>query len=134
MADQEFLGVGWSFPPRFEKSGKNGLVMSSGVQDINESLEILMTTTLGERVMQPGYGADLTKMLFEPLSGTLTTEIRDMLTRAITIQEPRVKIEKINLIPNHEEGLLNISIDYVLKAVNSRINYVYPFYLPDNQG
>ena len=47
-----FLGTGWSFPPEF--NNMTGTVeMVSNVDDINQSLQILLSTTLGERVMQP---------------------------------------------------------------------------------
>ena len=47
-----FLGRGWSFPPSFDHTtGQIRLV--EGIEDINQSLEILLSTSLGERVMQP---------------------------------------------------------------------------------
>ena len=51
--DITFLGTGWSFPPEFSKNEKR-VKMTSGEEDIKKSLEILLTTSLGERVMLPG--------------------------------------------------------------------------------
>ncbi|WP_255815952.1 hypothetical protein [Chryseobacterium sp. MA9] len=42
----DFLGTGWSFPPEFnETEGK--LAMTTDVEDINNSLKILLSTRPG---------------------------------------------------------------------------------------
>ena len=61
--EQSFLGTGWSFPPTFIKQNK-GVGTISDVEDINSSLHILLSTRLGERVMQPEYGCNLDMMLW----------------------------------------------------------------------
>ena len=63
MAEETFIGTGWAFPPRFD-ADTNKTVMAAGVEDINQSLHILFTTELGERVMQPNYGSAMKRMLF----------------------------------------------------------------------
>ena len=68
MADS-FLGTGWSFPPSFDKE-RGETEMLSDVEDIQSSLHILLTTRLGERVMQPTYGCNLDELVFEALSST----------------------------------------------------------------
>ena len=49
MEDQEksFLGVGWAFPPTFNKQ-RADVEMATENQDIKESLEIYFATRLGE--------------------------------------------------------------------------------------
>jgi phage baseplate assembly protein W len=126
--DIAFLGTGWSFPPEF-KRGTNETSMSSGEKDIEESLQVLLSTQLGERVMLPEYGCDLTELLFSPLDLTLKTFVSDLIRTAILYYEPRINVEKINIDPVNEiEGELLIEIDYVIRATNSRRNIVYPFY------
>ncbi len=61
--DQPFLGTGWSFPPAFTKGGAE-VEMVSGAEDIHQSLQILLSTRLGERVMQDEFGCDLHSVLF----------------------------------------------------------------------
>ena len=50
--EKTFLGTGWSFPPKFNKKSKR-VEMISDVKDIKSSLEILLSTRLGERIMVP---------------------------------------------------------------------------------
>lgn len=123
-----YVGSGWSFPPTFNKE-QQGVEMVVDEEDINHSLEILFTTTPGERFLHPLYGCDLKRFLFEPVNTTLLTSIREMLKTAILYYEPRINVLKIELNPLAEEGILEISIEYKIRTTNSRYNFVYPFNL-----
>ncbi|MDQ6969600.1 MAG: GPW/gp25 family protein [Mariprofundus sp.] len=126
-----FLGTGWGFPPSFSKATRS-VALISDEQDINSSLEILLSTSLGERVMQPSYGCDLKQLLFEPLNTSLKTYIKDLIKTAILYFEARIKLDNIILLDKQLEGLLEIKLEYTVRATNSRYNYVYPFYI--NEG
>jgi len=129
MVNEElFLGTGWSFPPHFD-TNTGRLVTTTGVVDINKSLEILLSTKLGERIMVPGYGCNLEELLFQPLDITLKTYIRDLIKTAILYHEPRIDVQKIDLDSTNElEGEILIVIDYIVRSTNSRANMVFPFY------
>jgi phage baseplate assembly protein W len=131
MSDTDFLGKGWSFPPAFNKSSKS-IDMLSDADDIKSSLEILLSTRVGERLMQPKFGCALDELSFEPLTTTMKTYIQDLVETAILYFEPRIDIDKIELIEENEQGLVLISIDYRIRTTNSRQNLVYPYYL--NEG
>ncbi|MCH2023707.1 MAG: GPW/gp25 family protein [Saprospiraceae bacterium] len=129
--NKSFLGSGWSFPPRFMES-TDGLEMSHDENDIAESIMVLLTTTPGERVMNPKYGCDLQSMVFSSMSATNKTRIQDMISTAILYFEPRVKIASIQIDSTDRlKGRLDISITYDIKGTNSRKNLVYPFYLSE---
>jgi len=129
--DLNFLGRGWSFPPTFQR-GLCGVEMLTGKADIESSLEILFSTAIGERVMQPRYGCNLDRLLFEPLNTTLQTYMKDLIETAIVFFEPRIILNHVKLEAIELEGLVNIEIDYTVAATNTRHNFVYPFYL--NEG
>lgn len=129
--NKDFLGTGWAFPPQFSRPGAS-VKMSSAEEDIKESLQILLTTRVGERLMRPTYGCDLHPYIFEPLNLTMQTYIRDLVETAILLHEPRVKLEKVTLEDNQNEGILIIGVDYRIRGTNTRNNFVYPFY--KNEG
>jgi phage baseplate assembly protein W len=129
--DNKFIGTGWGFPPTFKKE-QGGVVMTSGVKDIENSLRILLTTELKERVMQPKYGCNMQSLLFEPISLTLITMMKTMVKDAIVFYEPRIKLLDLVLEANTNEGIITIRISYEVRGTNSRYNYVYPFYI--NEG
>lgn len=132
MSNGSFLGTGWSFPPAFNKRlGK--VEMTSDEEDIQSSLHILLTTRLGERVMQPTYGCNLDELVFESLSATFSSYIRDLVKTAILFHEPRIKLNKVELDDSRDvEGVILIIVDYTVRTTNTRFNYVFPYY--KNEG
>ncbi|MGS2764498.1 GPW/gp25 family protein [Sinomicrobium sp. M5D2P9] len=123
-----FLGTGWSFPPQFNKAGKS-VTMTSNEEDIRKSLEILLSTKLGERIMQPKYGCNLEDLLFNPLNRTLKTYVTELINNAILYYEPRIDVEKTDITQGDDQkGELLILLDYKVRATNSRKNLVFPFY------
>lgn len=123
-----FLGRGWSFPPRFDRDGQ--LVMVEREADIAESLRILLATRSGERVMQPGYGTQLQRMVFEETSEHTLALIREMLRKAVMFYEPRVELESIDArIAPDDAARLELQLNYRVRSTNTRHNLVYPLYL-----
>jgi uncharacterized protein len=124
---KSFLGTGWSFPPQFSKTEKN-VKLISDEEDIRNSLEVLLATRVGERIMQPKYGCNLATMLFEPIDVALQTYIKDLVYTAIFYFEPRIRPDDVTLSTMEEEGTILIEVQYTIRATNTRHNLVYPFY------
>lgn len=126
--ERSFLGRGWSFPPEFNKEAGT-VTMLEDEADIVSSLHILLSTRLGERVMLPGYGCNLDDLLFNSLDLTVKTYVTDLVKTAILYHEPRIDAGRITIEPADElQGVLLIHIEYVVRATNSRMNMVYPYY------
>lgn len=124
-------GRGWSFPPAFRKTSRT-LDMLVNENDINSSLEILLSTAAGERVMQPRYGCDLREFLFEPLTTTLKTFMADKIKKSIVYYEPRIMVHEVLIDQSGEtEGKIAITITYTIRTTNSRYNYVYDYYITE---
>lgn len=124
----DFLGRGWSFPPEFNITSQS-VEMTEKVDDIYKSLEILLTTKVGERIMQPKYGCNMDELIFESLDTATKTIIIDKIKTAILYFEPRIDAKKIELnTDNESEGIIVLEIEYVVRATNSRFNFVYPYY------
>jgi uncharacterized protein len=123
-----FLGTGWSFPPTFDAI-YNTAVTTSDEADIQLSLEILLSTEQGERIMLPDYGCNLDEMLFEPMTTTFKTYISDMVRNAILFYEARIDLNSVTVDDSNEtEGIILLVIDYTVRTTNSRFNFVYPYY------
>jgi phage baseplate assembly protein W len=127
-----FLGTGWSFPPTFDPAAGT-VVLVSDVTDIEQSLNILLSTSLGERVMQPNYGCALQPYLFEPLNASLIGYLKDRVQNAILFYEPRITVVSIDVTaqdsPQLWAGQFQITVTYDIIQTNSRLNYVYSYYL-----
>ena len=124
-----FLGRGWSFPPELTDSG---VKMSSYEQDIRESLLVLFSTSPGERVNRYDYGCALRRYAFEPMTTETITKMRNDITRAIILFEPRITLEDVSFEEDAAEGLLLIQLTYTVIRTNNRNNMAYPFCI--NEG
>lgn len=124
-----FLGKGWSFPPEF-REGKYPTVLVSDEEDIRHSLQILLETDPGERVHRYDFGCGMRRFVYEEMTLTTQTLMKEMIRRAILVYEPRVTLEGVEFDFSREpEGVMDIRLDYTIRMTNTRSNMVYPFYL-----
>ena len=130
MSDKiKFLGTGWGFPPTFSRSPEK-VHMVSEKEDIWESIFILLSTTPGERIMQPEYGCNLKRLAFEINDTTLMATFNHIIYHALLNFEPRVNFIEAKIIERDElDGVLYIEISYTIITTNTRHNIVFPFYL-----
>lgn len=127
--NKEVIGKGWAFPPRFIAES-NETIMAEGVEDINQSLYILFTTEIGERVMQPNYGSALKTMLFESINEHFKSYMRLVLSQSIRLYEARIKPVKMDFTEDElMQGRYIMTLEYIVVSTNQKNNFVFPFYL-----
>ncbi len=138
LTQADFLGRGLGFPPSFDKSIKHSgstagdIVLVEGEQDIQESLQILLSTRPGERLLRPDYGCNLDQLLFEPLTVSLIALMQDVVKTAVISHEPRIFVNEVRIESvDNLEGQILIHIDYTIRTNNSRFNFVFPFYIQE---
>lgn len=127
MANQ-FTGNGWRFPLLPDETG--GLGYTSGEENVEQSLKVLLLTDLGERVMRADFGCQAPRMVFAPGSvkhlGLLETAVRE----AVRDWEPRVELEQVLAeVDPEDETRVTVSVSYFVRQTNTRNNLVFPFYL-----
>ena len=129
----ELLGTGLSFPLSVDRRG--GIALASGETDVDQAIEIILSTAPGERPMRPEFGCGVHDFVFDTIDaatvGRLETEIR----RALDRWEPRIVLEEVDFdLSEMGEGRLLINIGYRLRATNHKRNLVYPFYVIPDEG
>src|SRR5215203_5153134 len=124
----ELLGSGLFFPLTVDRRG--GIALATGEQDVDQAIEIILSTAPGERPMRPEFGCGVHDFVFDTIDaatiGRLETEIR----RALDRWEPRIQVEGIDFdLGRVGEGRLLIDISYRIRSSNHERNLVYPFYV-----
>lgn len=128
---EAFLGRGWSFPPEFDPAAKS-VVMREGVDDIRESLRVLISTRLGERVMRPTFGTKINDLLFDSPDASSLASMSADVRNAIVLFESRIEVESVSIEPDDFlEGKILIEVAFRVRSVNSRFNLVFPFYIQE---
>ena len=127
--DSQFLGKGWAFPVSFGNQGRS-VAVAEAEEDIRQSLQILLSTSLGERVLRPTFGWKREALMFEPLSTSFGAYLAHEIENAILFFESRIELNSVDFeASNDQAGLILIRLDYTIRTTNTRINLVYPFYL-----
>jgi phage baseplate assembly protein W len=125
---KDFLGRGWAFP--LEPDGAGGLGTTADEARVQQSILIILGTARGERVMRPDFGSRLHELIFAQINSTTTSLVSRYVTEALVKWEPRAQILAVEVSDEEAHlGKLLITIDYRVRATNSRFNLVYPFYL-----
>ena len=125
MSD-EVLGRGLSFP--LQISG-TGLAESAGVARVEQSIRIILGTQYGERVMRPGFGANLKSLVFAPNNATTASLAGYYVTDALARWEPRIDVLDVQVFNDVDGAQLVIEIRYRLRATAQEHLLVLPFLL-----
>jgi phage baseplate assembly protein W len=126
--DSSFIGRGFAWPFGVDHTGT--IRLSEGVPDLDRSIQIVLMTAPGERLMRPEFGCRIWDLLFEPVTANLLGLISQAVRDALAQWEPRVVVEEVRPEPDADNtSLVRIRIVYRVRATNDRRNLVYPFYV-----
>lgn len=122
-----FLGTGWAFPFEIEAGAVS---LARYEESIRQSVWIVLGTARGERVMNHEFGCGIHKFVFQPYSAAMRGLILFEVGRALRTCEPRITGVNVQVRNSGAAGeVVEIDVEYVVIATNSRQNLVYPFYL-----
>lgn len=130
---EEFLGVGWKFPITTDHRGD--IQLSEMEEDIRESIQIILGTAKGERIMRPEFGCDIHDHVYSAASPATLNRIETSVREALVRWEPRIDIEDITARTDEQDpNRILIEIDYFVRSTNSLANMVYPFHVTEGDG
>jgi phage baseplate assembly protein W len=128
--DPRFLGNGWGFPIHTNQRG--GIGLSEADEKIRQSILIILGTAKGERVMRPDFGCGIHDFVFSVVNASTLTLMTSAVKEALVYHEPRIEVRQVTASTTRlNKGVLEINIEYRVRATNTESNLVYPFYLKD---
>lgn len=117
------LGRGISFPPRVGGDGR--IAWSEGETNIRESIRVILTTALRERLALPDFGGGLDHFLFEPNTTATRREVQDRIAKALATWEPRIVLESVavdEVADDTEAALATIQYKLVATQASERVS------------
>jgi phage baseplate assembly protein W len=116
--DYKILGIGIN-----KRSDSNGIFAANftTLSQAKDNLKNLILTRKGERVMQPEFGCDIYKILFEPNTNDTIFEdkIESLITNAVNLWLPYINVDRINYYSTDDEidrHIVNIEIQFSLAS------------------
>jgi phage baseplate assembly protein W len=124
----EIIGTGVAFPLQVDRRG--GIALARDETDIEQAIELILSTAPGERPMRPEFGCGVHDFVFDAIDAMTVGKMEVAIRTALDRWEPRVRVEKVEFdLSDVQAGRLIIDIGYRVRATNSLRNLVYPFYV-----
>jgi len=101
-------------------SGDGDILRKTDAASVKQSIKTLLLTNRFEKPYQPGFGANLSELLFELIDETTGDEMIDRIINAIETYEPRAKI--LDLAVNASPNYNTVSVVLEFRVVNTQIS------------
>lgn len=82
------------------------------LEEIKQSVHLILTTRRGERPFRPKFGTNLDRYAFEMMDTTTCNLIRQEVVAALQLWEPRIWNIRVAFDHRPEEGQMIINISY----------------------
>ena len=82
---------------------------------IKSNLINLLLTSVGERVMNPTFGCDLKRFIFEGITESNISNLKESLANSIAVFVPEVSVTDIIVVPNTDFNTIDLTINYILR-------------------
>ena len=94
---------------------------------IKSNLINLLLTYKGERVLNPQFGADLPRLLFEPINNDTLIKIENQIVTSVSTYIPEITITNIEITPDTDKNTIYVNVIYQLKLSGTTDNIIIDF-------
>ena len=108
---QKNIAIGVSLP--FNGSGVFKSTYTTKDQ-IKSNLVNLLLTDTGERIMNPNFGTNLKRFLFEGITDSSLDLLKNNILISILNYISEITVTNIILVPDTDNNLINLTIEYYL--------------------
>lgn len=94
-------------------NNKLAIGKNSDVSAVKNSIRNIFTWIKGERILDPEFGTEISKLLYEPINTYNNEKIVSEIKSAVAKYEPRAEIDKIiaeNVLDNTENNTIELEI------------------------
>ncbi len=130
MIDDSFLGKGIALS--FDIDNKGGVRFASLQDSVKESMFIILSTKVGERVMRYGFGCKIHELMFALNTASTRTKAKMYVENALKRWEHRITIKDVTVEVVNRNSI-SIDVEYYINSTNIIDNLVYPFYLVESE-
>jgi len=125
MTTPRFRGWHFDFPDPVLASGAeagvrlatDGVAMVEDDQAIRQAMFVLLSTSVGERVMRPEYGCNLNSLVFSPNDDTTAGLAMHYVRQALQRWEPRVEDIRVDAQRSaDDEARLDLTVEYRVRT------------------
>jgi phage baseplate assembly protein W len=108
---------------RFIKDAQGTLKKAENVAAVMSSIDNILRTRKGERVMLPEFGSDLASIIFEPINSTTIKFLSRSLKDEIERWDDRVLIQTVDIYPDPDTNFISITMMFRIKGLAKILKY-----------
>jgi phage baseplate assembly protein W len=113
---QKNIAIGVSLP--FNGPGVFNSTYTTKDQ-IKSNLINLLLTDVGERVMNPNFGCELKRFLFEGINENNISDLKISINNSISLYIPEITVSSVDVVSNKDSNLVDVTISYILNISNN---------------
>jgi phage baseplate assembly protein W len=109
------LSVGVSIPFVGSTISGSDAVFSSTyttIEQLKSDIINYILTNKGERVLNPNYGSDLRRFVFQNINGINLNNLKLQISDGLKENFPQIVTNSVTITPDHDINSINIAIDY----------------------
>ena len=96
----------------------NDVVVSKDASAIKQAIVNVLLTNKGERLMNPRYGSDIRRFLFEPLDYGTAFQIKGNIRDTLERFEPRINVLDIKCKLNFTDNGFDVELQYSVRGTD----------------
>ena len=85
---------------------------------IARSIRNIVFTSPGEKIFNPEFGSEISKVLFENIDEISAISIKDEIETSIRNYEPRVNLEEVDIEPDYDNNQFDVRINYRIVGID----------------
>ena len=94
------------------------LIALKNATAIARSIRNIILTSPGEKLFDPDFGSNVSKLLFENMDDVSAISIRDEIENSINNYEPRVALIDVETNPNYDNNSFDVKLVYRIIGVD----------------
>lgn len=112
----------WSdIDPRFITDGLGNIKKVTNIGAVLSSIDNILRTRKGERVMLRSFGSRLHSMVFESIDGTMSKMIAHEVRDAIERWDNRVAVQSVRVLTDPEINTVTVALAFSIRGYGSQI-------------
>lgn len=116
MAVQQKLEVWSDLNPQLVTDSQGKLKLDTNVASVKGSIDNILRTSPGERIMLPEFALGLQNLLFEPLNDRLLNKLSNGVKAAIEIWDNRVSVEEVGIQSDPDRSTIYINLTFRIRG------------------
>ena len=112
------LQIYYDNPELFKQNEVSDLKPIYDASAVITSIKNILTTSPGEKLLNPNFGLDLRDYLFEPITETRAFFLGTDLYNGLVDQEPRISIDTLDVVAVADENTYEITLNISIPSLN----------------